>query len=191
MVVERRGRSPARIALAASVAILVLATLLLVLRVPLGGASDKGDSIAVKGHPLLGEPAPDIDLRTLDRQRVTLSSLRGRPVLVNFWASWCIPCRDEFPLMVAASSDHAADGLAILGVIHDDDPERARAFAGEYGATWPMLDDADDVAWRDYLGVGLPTSFFVDADGTIRAFSLGGFTKAGLEAMLERILPPS
>ena len=56
--------------------------------------------IAVGGHPLYGKPAPEIDLETFDGERLTLSSLRGRPVIINFWATWCGPCREEFPLMV-------------------------------------------------------------------------------------------
>jgi cytochrome c biogenesis protein CcmG/thiol:disulfide interchange protein DsbE len=145
--------------------------------------------MVVGGHPLIGQAAPEIDLTTLDGERVTLSELRGRPVLINFWATWCIPCRDEFPLMAAAYEEHAADGLEILGIVHDDTADGARAFASDMGARWPMLMDSDDVAWNDYVGVGMPTSFFVDRDGIVRAFSLGGFTEDGLTAQLETILP--
>ena len=94
------------------------------------------------GHPLVGQSAPEIDLATLDGERVTLSELRGRPVLVNFWATWCIPCRDEFPLMASAYEEYAADGLEILGIVHDDTADGARAFATDMGATWPILMDA-------------------------------------------------
>jgi cytochrome c biogenesis protein CcmG/thiol:disulfide interchange protein DsbE len=165
--------------------------LLVLLFVPLGGDGGESDATVVGGHPLLGQPAPEIDLLTLKGERVTLSELRGRPVLVNFWATWCIPCRDEFPLMAAAYEAHAADGLEILGIVHDDTADGARAFAADLGADWPMLMDANDVAWNDYVGVGMPTSFFVDRDGIVRAFSLGGFTEDGLAAQLETILPTS
>jgi cytochrome c biogenesis protein CcmG/thiol:disulfide interchange protein DsbE len=190
-VAEGLRRSPARAIIVVSVAILVLTTSLLVLLVPLGDTSPDGDRMVVKGHPLLGQPAPEIDLETIDGDRVTLSSLRGRPVVVNFWATWCIPCRDEFPLMVAAYEERAADGLEILGIVHDDVPELARAFAADYGARWPMLVDPADEAWRDYEGAIMPTSLFIDRDGIVRSVSLGGFTRAGLEAQLRRILTSS
>ena len=168
---------------------LIVATLLLVaLLVPLGNTGSDGDRV-VAGHPLLDKEAPDIDLATLDGERVVLSELRGRPVLLNFWATWCIPCRDEFPLMVQAYAEHQDDGLEILGVVHDDTVDGARRFAADLGATWPMPFDGDDVAWNDYVGVGMPTSFFIDRDGIVRAFSLGGFSETGLAAQLELILP--
>ncbi len=161
---------------------------LTLLFVPLGGG-DTIDSEVVGGHPLYGQTAPEIDLATLDGNRVTLSELRGRPVLINFWATWCHPCREEFPLLVEAYADHADDGREIVGVIHADAAEGARAFAQDQGAAWPMLSDPDDVAWNDYLGVAMPTSFFVDAGGVVRAFSLGAFTEEGLASQLKTILP--
>ena len=147
------------------------------------------EAFVVGGHPLAGQVAPDIELAGLDGETVKLSDLRGRPVLVNFWATWCPPCRDEFPLMVEAYQAHAEDGLEILGVVHQDTADGARAFASEMGATWPLLLDPADAAWKAYLGVGLPTSFFIDADGVVRDFSLGGFSREGLEAQLQSILP--
>ncbi len=91
--------------------------------------------------------------------------------------------------MVAAHGEHADDGFEILGVMHQDFADSAREFATDMQATWPILDDPDDVAYDDYLVAGLPTSYFVDADGIVRAFSLGGFSEAGLAAQLETVLP--
>jgi cytochrome c biogenesis protein CcmG/thiol:disulfide interchange protein DsbE len=199
---------PATIALVLAGAV-ALAALLFVLFVPLGSVEPAGeagpvvgpsggtstgasaDSIVVGGHPLLGKAAPDIDLLTIDGEPVTLSELRGRPVLVNFWATWCPPCRDEFPLMVDAYAEHADDGLEILGVMHQDFADGARDFAEDMGASWPILEDPQDAAYGDYLVVGMPTSFFIDTDGIVRAFSLGGFSEDGLAAQLESILPRS
>jgi cytochrome c biogenesis protein CcmG/thiol:disulfide interchange protein DsbE len=188
-VAKPSSRSAYRAVLALAVVIIGILAVAFVFLVPLGDSRSDGDVINIAGHPLLGEEAPQIDLVTLDGERMTLSELQGRPVLINFWATWCIPCREEFPLMVAMYEEHTDAGLEILGVVHDDSEDGARRFATDLGATWPMPFDADDVAWNDYLGVAMPTSFFVDADGVIRAFSLGGFTETGLEAQLATILP--
>jgi cytochrome c biogenesis protein CcmG/thiol:disulfide interchange protein DsbE len=188
-VAETTSRRPLQAILLVGVVGLVIAALFLSL-VPLGTTDPKNGAASVGGHPLLGKTAPEIDLQTLDGERVVLSELRGRPVLVNFWATWCLPCREEFPLMAAAYEAHAEAGLEILGVVHDDTVDGARAFAADMSAEWPMLDDRDDVAWNDYTGVAMPTSFFVDAEGIVRAFSLGGFTETGLTAQLGTILPP-
>jgi cytochrome c biogenesis protein CcmG/thiol:disulfide interchange protein DsbE len=140
--------------------------------------------------PVTGRPlAPDFDLKGPDGKAVRLGDFRGKPLIVNFWATWCPPCREEFPLMVDAYADHADDELQILGVMHQDFADGARDFAADMGATWPILEDPQDAAYGDYLVVGLPTSFFIDADGVVRAFSLGGFSRDGLAAQLESILP--
>ena len=167
------------VALIAIVAIAAIA--LFILFVPLGNTD--------RGHPLLNKPAPDIDLLTLDGERVALSDLRGQPVLINFWATWCPPCREEFPLMVDAYAEHADAGLEILGILHYDTADGARQFAAEMGADWPILEDPESIAYADYIVPGLPTSYFVDSEGIVRAFSLGGFTEAGLASQLETILP--
>jgi cytochrome c biogenesis protein CcmG/thiol:disulfide interchange protein DsbE len=183
------GRSLRRPVVLAALGVALVAVILAVAFVPLGRTDPA--RVVIGGSPLYGKPAPPIDLPTLDGESVRLSDLRGRPVLVNIWASWCLPCRDVFPMLVDVYARYHDDGLEILGIVHDDDPEAARRFASDYGATWPMLDDAQDVVWRDYLGVGVPQSYFIDRDGVVQAFSLGPFTEAGLTAQLATIVPPS
>ena len=173
----------------------ILGLVLVALFVPLNSkapVASPGASgpVVVGGSPLLGKPAPAIALQDLDGHPVTLAQYAGRPVLLNIWASWCIPCRAEFPLLVGAYGEHRDQGLEILGIVHHDTAGNARAFAQTQGATWPMLLDSDDVAWGDYIGIGVPQSYFIDAQGIVRAFSIGPFSESGLRDGLAAILPP-
>lgn len=189
MIGRSNGTARRRLAaiLVAGAAILALVVALNVPFAGIGGTAPQSGPISV-GSPLLNQPAPDFSLTTLDGRTVRLSDYRGRPVIVNFWASWCIPCRDEFPQFVAARTQHAAQGLEILGVVHQDSPDAAAAFAREHGANWPMLLDPDDQAWKAYLGIGVPSTYFIDRQGVVRATSLGPVSTSGLPSQLGRIL---
>jgi cytochrome c biogenesis protein CcmG/thiol:disulfide interchange protein DsbE len=125
------GGSRRRLVVILAVAAIATVILAAVASVPLGGPRPSGSTIVVGGSPLLGRPAPPIELVDLDGTPVSLAALTGRPVVVNFWASWCEPCKAEFPLLVAADSTHRADGLEIVGVIHQDQPDAARRFADD------------------------------------------------------------
>jgi cytochrome c biogenesis protein CcmG/thiol:disulfide interchange protein DsbE len=172
----------------------VLAAVLVLLAVVLGAwglwaALGGPPSIVVTRSPLLDKPAPDFALTTLDGSAtVRLADYAGRPLMINFWASWCLPCREEFPLLAAAREKHAAAGLEILGIVHDDGPEAALSFAQAYGATWPLLADPDDAAWRGYLGTLVPITYYVDRHGVIRAVSYGPPPSGTLEEQLAKIL---
>ncbi|HVM31047.1 MAG TPA: TlpA disulfide reductase family protein [Candidatus Limnocylindrales bacterium] len=141
------------------------------------------------GSTLLNEPAPDFELERLDGSgTLRLADLRGRPVLVNFWASWCLPCREEFPLFREVRDRHHQDGLEIVGVVHRDGPEAARRFAAEEGGDWPMVLDPDELAWRAYGGQLLPITFFIDREGVVRSVSFGPPPRQVLDQHLARIL---
>lgn len=146
-------------------------------------------SITVSRSPLLDKPAPQFELQTLDGSAtVRLADYLGRPVMVNFWASWCLPCRQEFPLLAAARAAHTADGLEILGVVHNDGPQAARAFAGQYGGTWPLLADPANVTWQAYQGVLVPITLYIDRGGVVRAVSYGPPPSGTLEEQINKIL---
>ncbi len=185
-------RSPVRLAGLAIALCLVVGAVAVTLRMDLGlgsPATSPGPSlIIVGGSPLLGKPAPDFTLIDLRGEPVSLSDYRGRPVILNFWASWCGPCKIEFPIFQDARERYSADGLEILGVVHDDSAEAAAAFVEEEASEWPALLDPDDVAWSAYAGLGLPTSFFIDREGVVRAVSFGPPLSGTLDDQLEKIL---
>ena len=135
----------------------------------------------------VGSAAPPIVGTTLDGAPLDLTSYRGRPVIVNFWGPSCIPCRDEFPLFIDELEEHAADGLAIVGVLTDDPPEPARQFVAEYGATWPTVIDPGESLKRAYRVVGRPYTWFVDRTGIIRSQQLGAMTNAEFERHFAQI----
>jgi cytochrome c biogenesis protein CcmG, thiol:disulfide interchange protein DsbE len=120
-----------------------------------------------------GSLAPAITGTTLDGTAFDLASLRGRPVIVNFWGPSCVPCRDEFPLFKQELATHAADGLAIVGILTYDGPDDARAFIARYGATWPTVQDPSGAIRTTYRVVGRPQSYFIDREGILREISVG------------------
>ncbi len=144
--------------------------------------------IVVGRSPLLDRPAPDFALSDLDGRRIPLAAYRGRPVIVNFWASWCVPCRAEFDLFRDARTAHAREGLEILGVIYQDSPEAARAFAAQEKASWPALLDPGGSVARAYDVFGIPVSFYVDRTGIVRAVSYGPPPSNVLDEQLGKIL---
>jgi cytochrome c biogenesis protein CcmG, thiol:disulfide interchange protein DsbE len=136
-----------------------------------------------------GEPAPAIVGTTLDGAAFALASLRGRPVIVNFWGPSCVPCRDEFPLFLAKLDEHAADRLTIVGVLMHDAPAPALDFIREFGATWETVDDPDGEIRAAYRATVRPLSYFIDADGTLRAIQLGEVKAEGFEQKYALIRP--
>lgn len=139
--------------------------------------------------PIVGRPAPAFDLQTLDGRRISLAELRGSPVVLNFWASWCIQCREETPLLTAADATYRADGLRILGVIYQDSSESAGDFMARYGQTYPGLLDPDGRTAIDYGVFGIPETFFIDRAGVVRSRQVGALTEAELKRKIEAILP--
>lgn len=136
----------------------------------------------------IGTAAPEIALADLDGNPVRLSDLRGRPVIVNFWASWCGPCVTEFPLLAGALQAHTSDGLVIIGVVVADQSEAARDFMERFGASWPAVMDPGDRVARRYGIFGPPESFFIDRDGIVVGRQIGELSAADLERQLAGIL---
>jgi cytochrome c biogenesis protein CcmG, thiol:disulfide interchange protein DsbE len=114
----------------------------------------------------------------------------GRPLVVNFWASYCHPCRQEFPLFRRALRRYRKDGLQVIGVSHDDIDRDAIEFADEFGATWPLARDPGGAIADAYVlqPPGIPQSFFVRRDGTISAHLFGDPSSADLDAEIKKII---
>jgi cytochrome c biogenesis protein CcmG/thiol:disulfide interchange protein DsbE len=138
--------------------------------------------------PLVGRAAPEFRLVSLDGQTVDLATLRGRPVVLNFWASWCIPCRDEAPLLRAAHERYATRNVAFLGIVYQDGAASAQAFVDRYGIPYPSLLDPDGRAALDYGVYGIPETYFIAADGTIRAKQIGPLDPSSLERQIVEAL---
>jgi cytochrome c biogenesis protein CcmG/thiol:disulfide interchange protein DsbE len=144
-------------------------------------------STAAQTYPP-GTSAPALRLRGLDGGPVDLAALRGRPVVVNFWATWCQPCVREFPLLRQAAASHRPDRLAVVGVLVNDRPAAARAFARRHGATWPIALDPTAATAGRWGAVGLPHTWFIRPDGTLASHQLGELTQAALDRQLAQIL---
>ena len=177
-----RRRGPRRLVLAAWL-VAGVAALVAFLTVSVGRPAGPVDT------PIVGRPAPAFDLQTLDGGRISLAELRGSPVVLNFWASWCIPCREEAPLLTAADATYRADGLRILGVVYQDSSENAGDFMARYGQTYPGLLDPDGRTAIDYGVFGIPETFFIDRSGVVRSRQVGALTEADLQRQVEAIVP--
>lgn len=135
--------------------------------------------------------APDFTALTLSGEAMRLSDLRGRAVLVNLWASWCVPCRSEMPALERVSQDYSEDELVILAVnaTDQDDEADVRSFAEELGLTFPILMDRDGEISRAYHLTALPTSYFIALDGKIAEIVVGGpMSEALLRSRIDQLL---
>jgi cytochrome c biogenesis protein CcmG/thiol:disulfide interchange protein DsbE len=143
---------------------------------------------APDGVARIGDPAPGFVLNDLDGNPVRLADLRGRPVIVNFWASWCIPCVEEFPVLAKAAKAHQGEGLAVVGIVYRDQSDPAREFMDRMAATWPALMDPGDTVASRFGVIGAPDTFFIDRDGTLVSRQIGQLTAADMQRGLARIL---
>lgn len=150
-----------------------------------------GDAPA--GAVKVGAQAPAYAAETLDGERASLELLRGRPVLLNVWATWCHPCREEIPALEQLHQAYGARGLHVVGVSIDqgDQEQGIREFLQEFGASYPVWLDPDGEITTAYSTMGVPNTFLIGPDGTLLWKHVGPVTadNAELRALIEKSLP--
>ena len=152
---------------------------------------DDPDRARTEASETAGPLAPDFTLRTLGGEEITLSDLRGKPVLINFWASWCEPCRLEMPELVNAYETYKDEGLVILAVdlTYQDALEDVRTFVEEFGLPFPvLLDETGEVTDELYNVMGIPMSFFVNREGVIVRRQIGAMTGEQIEEFVREMI---
>jgi len=125
--------------------------------------------------PQVGSLAPDFLLENLDGSEVRLSDYRGQPIVLNFWATWCAPCRKEIPQFVDAYERFRGDGLVIIGVNLQEGKSIARGYVEDYGMEFPVAIDVDGEVGDAYRLLGLPVTYFIGRDGVVRSVFTGPF----------------
>lgn len=140
----------------------------------------------------IGAPSPEIDLPSLAGGRVQLSKLRGHPVVVSFWGTWCPPCRTEFPELVKAYQTYSAAGLVVLGVNGRDqeyNTKDVQKFVKEFSVPFEIALDERGRTRTSFLILGLPTTAFIDSAGVLQAIHRGPINHDDLERGIATILP--
>jgi cytochrome c biogenesis protein CcmG/thiol:disulfide interchange protein DsbE len=144
----------------------------------------------IAGRAEVGKPAPKFTATDLTGKSVSLASYRGRALIVSFGASWCHPCRQEYPLLVAAAAKHG-HRLAIVSVMHEDLNRDARKFVREFHARWPAINDESNAISSAYGVVGVPQTFFITPSGVVQARVFGITSHSALDPPLKRLLATS
>jgi peroxiredoxin len=121
-----------------------------------------------------GKAAPDFTLPSIDGQQISLQQYRGKVVFLNFWATWCIPCREEMPALEQLHKQYQSEGLAVLAVDHKESDEQVKAFFQKHTLSFPSLIDHNGSVFRDYLVAGMPTTYLIGRDGQFLARGIGG-----------------
>jgi cytochrome c biogenesis protein CcmG/thiol:disulfide interchange protein DsbE len=140
---------------------------------------------ATQRSQLVGKRGPTFSVRTFDGQTLSSRSLAGKPVLVNFWNSWCIPCQQELPSLLQFEQRHAGDtSFALLGVVRDDTTEAARQYAAAEGMTWPLAADPGSSLALAFGTRGQPETYAISPSGVIAGAQIGPTSTANLETLL-------
>ena len=152
-------------------------------------ATEEGSGLRAAVQSGEAPPAPGFALPGLDGEgELSLEGFRGRAVVVNFWASWCVPCREEAPLLEAAWQRHRSRGVVVLGVDARDLAADGRAFVREFALTYPNVYDGPGRIADAYGLTGVPETYFVDREGRVVDLVAGPLTEDAIEAGIEKAL---
>ncbi len=172
-------KHPARIAALAVALVVIVFGVVLALNV---GADPQEDA---KQSHLVGKAAPGFDLPNLSGGRVKLADIAGKSAIVNFWNSWCIPCRDEEPALEAFYARHKDDpDFAMVGIVRDDETDTVRAYVKDKGIEWTVALDPGSVAALDFGTRGQPETYAISPSGRVVAAKLSGMSGRDLELFL-------
>ncbi len=157
---------------------------------PADGLPAPSPTIRMIVGPFNDQQAPDFTLNTLDGQPVKLADYRGKVILVNFWASWCGPCKEEMPLLQTADEQHKADGLVVLGIntTFQDNRQAAEQFVRDTRVKFPILLDESGSVSQDFRVISIPMSFFIDRKGIIRHYQMGAMNAAQIQQYLDDLM---
>jgi cytochrome c biogenesis protein CcmG/thiol:disulfide interchange protein DsbE len=145
-----------------------------------------GDQATGSAH--VGSAAPLVDLVALDGTHLSFAKYRGKPVWVNFFATWCPPCKDELPEIERRYQSESTRGLVVLGVDQQEKPAQVKPFIGRFGLRYPVVIDAAGQSAITYDLIALPTSVFIDRLGVVRFIQIGEMSPRLMDAALAKIL---
>lgn len=151
-------------------------------------AAPEENGASLNAAAAVGSPAPDFELKNLAGDDVTLADYKGDVVVVNFWATWCPPCRAEMPGIQAVYDTYKAQGLTVLAVNAQEDQDTIQSFVMETGFTFPILPDPYGQAIREYGVRSFPATFIIDREGRIDTIHQGQITPEDLEAIVRPLL---
>jgi thiol-disulfide isomerase/thioredoxin len=143
--------------------------------------------LAAAAPPRPGQPAPAFSVKTLDDKKLSLAKYRGKPVYIDFFASWCSPCREETPGIVKLSKKYAKAGLVVIGLDYNEIQDRAQGMVDTFKIPFPVA-IADQKLLDSYGVIALPVHVFIDRRGTIKAYRLGEMSNDQIEAAIKSIL---
>ena len=152
------------------------------------GLANKSSVTSLSGIMRVGQPAPDFMLNLFDETTVTLAELEGQPVVINFWASWCPPCREESVVLEQAWRAYRERGVWIVGVDIQDTDQEAIAFLSEFEVTYPNGPDSDGEITVAYGVNGLPTTFFVNRNGIVERRWVGAISEDKVVEWIDNLI---